>query len=331
MPASKFRITLCQLAVGTEKVTNVKNAVRLLTSAIESHPTTDLLVLPECFNSPYGVQHFPVNAESFNASPTLDAIGDFASRHRVHVLAGSIPELAEDGLIYNTSALIAPSGAVIGKYRKVHLFKLNTPKLKFDESETLAPGDSLLCFDLPARPAPSSGTPEASTDARIVPLPPHLTALRGTSTRTGPFPDPPSAGTLRVGVGICFDVRYPAFAATYAHALHCDALVYPGAFNMVTGPPHWELAARSRAVDTQTYVAMVSPARTRDSGYVSFAHSLVVNAWGEVTAQAGEMEEVISSEICLEHLRDVRGKLPTRPGAVPGFDVWPVPTGGGAV
>jgi len=60
-------------------------------------------------------------------------------------------------------------------------------------------------------------------------------------------------------------------------------LVYPGAFNMVTGPAHWELLQRSRAVDNQVYVISCSPARNNDGGggYVAWGHSSIVNPWGE--------------------------------------------------
>ena len=59
----------------------------------------------------------------------------------------------------------------------------------------------------------------------------------------------------------------------------CQLLVYPGAFNMTTGPVHWELLARARAVDNQCYVAVVSPARDVTASYVAWGHSLVVNPW----------------------------------------------------
>jgi len=61
--------------------------------------------------------------------------------------------------------------------------------------------------------------------------------------------------------------------------LGCQLLVYPGAFNMTTGPAHWELLARARAIDNQCYVATVSPARDVTAEYVAWGHSLVVNPW----------------------------------------------------
>ena len=59
----------------------------------------------------------------------------------------------------------------------------------------------------------------------------------------------------------------------------CKLLVYPAAFNTTTGPAHWEVLARSRALDQQCYVAMVSTARDTTASYVSYGHSLVINPW----------------------------------------------------
>lgn len=82
-------------------------------------------------------------------------------------------------------------------------------------------------------------------------------------------------------------------------------LIYPGAFNMTTGPLHWELIQRSRANDLQLYVAGVSPARDVNFSYVAWGHSMVVDPWGKVIAEAKENEEIvyanIGNEILLIH------------------------------
>lgn len=64
----------------------------------------------------------------------------------------------------------------------------------------------------------------------------------------------------KVAVAICYDVRFPELAMVAARR-GAFACVYPGAFNLTTGPLHWEVLARGRAVDNQVYVAMCSPAR----------------------------------------------------------------------
>ena len=87
-------------------------------------------------------------------------------------------------------------------------------------------------------------------------------------------------------------------------------LIYPGAFNMVTGPAHWELLQRARAVDNQVYVAACSPSRIEGSGYVAWGNSTVVNPWGEVIVKAGADEEIITAELDMESLESTRMNIP---------------------
>lgn len=90
----------------------------------------------------------------------------------------------------------------------------------------------------------------------------------------------------------------------------CQLLIYPGAFNLTTGPAHWELLQRGRAVDNQVYVATVSPARDEKASYVAWGHSTVVNPWGEVIAKAGAEEAVIYTDIDLKKLTEIRQQIP---------------------
>uniref|UniRef100_A0A663DW83 omega-amidase n=1 Tax=Aquila chrysaetos chrysaetos TaxID=223781 RepID=A0A663DW83_AQUCH len=90
----------------------------------------------------------------------------------------------------------------------------------------------------------------------------------------------------------------------------CQLLIYPGAFNLTTGPAHWELLQRGRAVDNQVYVATVSPARDEKASYVAWGHSTVVNPWGEVIAKAGAEEAVVYTDIDLKKLAEIRQQIP---------------------
>jgi omega-amidase len=97
-----------------------------------------------------------------------------------------------------------------------------------------------------------------------------------------------------------------------ARDLSCEFLVFPGAFNMTTGPLHWELLLRARAVDHQLFVAGVAPARDPLSSYQSWAHSTVVDPWGKVLAAAAAEETVITADIDMSLVADVRRKIPIR-------------------
>jgi len=116
-------------------------------------------------------------------------------------------------------------------------------------------------------------------------------------------------GFCKLGIMICFDVRFPELARLLALG-GIDILVIPGAFNMVTGPAHWELSMRARALDNQVFVAAASPARDEGAGYVAYGNSMVVDPWGEIMARAGVGEEIIMAEIDLARIQEVRGRLP---------------------
>ena len=90
----------------------------------------------------------------------------------------------------------------------------------------------------------------------------------------------------KIGLGICYDIRFPDLAQIYARNHGCQLLVYLGAFNMRTGPAHWELLAKVRALDNQVYVATVSPARDENADYVAWAHSTIVDPFASVVASA---------------------------------------------
>ncbi|KAH0450135.1 hypothetical protein IEQ34_020827 [Dendrobium chrysotoxum] len=100
----------------------------------------------------------------------------------------------------------------------------------------------------------------------------------------------------RIGVGICYDIRFQELAVLYA-ARGAHLICYPGAFNMTTGPLHWELLQRARAADNQLFVATCSPARDASAGYIAWGHSTLVGPFGEVIATTEHEEAIIVEEI----------------------------------
>ena len=113
----------------------------------------------------------------------------------------------------------------------------------------------------------------------------------------------------KIGIGICYDVRFVELARIMAEK-GASVLFYPGAFNQTTGPAHWELLFRSRALDNQIFCVGVAPALNKDASYHSYGHSIVTNPWGEVITQADEKEELIVCEIDLSEIKKVREELP---------------------
>ncbi|KAJ8979436.1 hypothetical protein NQ317_003215 [Molorchus minor] len=113
---------------------------------------------------------------------------------------------------------------------------------------------------------------------------------------------------IKVGLGICYDMRFEELAKLY-RLQGCEILIYPGAFNMTTGPIHWELLQRGRALDNQVFVFAISPARN-EQGYIAWGHSQITNPWGKVTTQAGHSQEIIYGDIDLSECDKIRQQIP---------------------
>jgi omega-amidase len=107
--------------------------------------------------------------------------------------------------------------------------------------------------------------------------------------------------------------RFPELALAMARHPRdpADLLVFPGAFNMTTGPLHWELLARARAVDTQLPVAVCSPARDVGASYVAWGHSMVSDARGQVIGALEEKDDVLLVKVDPEVTRAFREAIPT--------------------
>ncbi|XP_006463431.1 hypothetical protein AGABI2DRAFT_194259 [Agaricus bisporus var. bisporus H97] len=277
-----FTLAFIQLGqIGANKADNLKHAREMIfkaTSAQGHHKKPDIVVLPECFNSPYGHVHFPVYAEDIgftsgkpydiasSASESVKMLSDAAKETSTWLIGGSIPERdGRDGKVYNTCTVYNPKGELVVTHRKVHLFDIDIPgKITFKESETLTGGTTTNYFD---------------------------------------------TEFARIGLGICYDIRFPELAMISARQ-GCHVLVYPGAFNLTTGPLHWEMLQRGRAVDNQVFVGMCSPARDMSAGYHAWGYSMVVDPMGKVLAEAGESEDVIYADLDPQVMQDARDGIP---------------------
>lgn len=124
-----------------------------------------------------------------------------------------------------------------------------------------------------------------------------------------------------VGLCICFDFRSQELAKTMADR-GARVLIVPAAFNMTTGPAHWELLFRSRAVDNQVFTLGVAPARNENASYVSYAHSICVDPWGTVLSDLGTAEAVETVTLDFSRVDAVRRQLPIRFSRRPKLYGW---------
>ncbi len=113
----------------------------------------------------------------------------------------------------------------------------------------------------------------------------------------------------RMGLCVCFDIRFPELFLEMVR-LGAKVILIPADFNLTTGPAHWELLCRARAVDDQCFVFGTSVARDESADYVVYGHSLAVSPWGEVLGELDEKEGILEQEVDLEEVDRVRRELP---------------------
>lgn len=113
----------------------------------------------------------------------------------------------------------------------------------------------------------------------------------------------------KIGIEICFDIRFQEL--TRLMALEGAQMVFvPAAFNMTTGPAHWELHFRGRALDNQLFMFGCAPARDENGPYVSYGNSIAVSPWGKVLQRLDEHSGILLQQIDTDEVEAVRGQIP---------------------
>ena len=117
------------------------------------------------------------------------------------------------------------------------------------------------------------------------------------------------AGGLRLGLSVCYDLRFPELYRALMKP-PCDVLAVPAAFTHTTGQAHWELLLRARAVENQCVVLASAQGGTHENGRRTWGHSMVVDPWGQVLAVCDEGEGVVLAEVDTARRDAVRAQLP---------------------
>ncbi len=261
MNKGAFKTAVCQIRTELDQDLTMEKAGKMVRSAAENG--AEVVCLPEMFNCPYSRAYFRKYASAGHEAH-VSAMSSWAKDNHVILIGGSIPEL-EDGRLYNTCFVFDEEGKQIARHRKVHLFDVDLPGMRFHESHTFAPGEDITVFE----------------------------------TRFGIF-----------GAAICFDVRFPEMFRAMAER-GARMIFLPAQFNMKTGPAHWELTLRMRALDNEVFFAGASAARYEGFDYECWGHSLIADPYGRVVASCDETEQILYADIDLAAVYEVRGQLPT--------------------
>ena len=247
---------------------NLDTARRLIAQA--SDQGAELVALPEyfCFMGQSDRDKLAI-AEAAGDGPIQHMLSEAARQHGVWVIGGTLPiQSADPQRVLNASCVYAPDGSLAARYDKMHLFRYDNGRERYDEGRVLQAG---------AEPV----------------------ALQ--------------CGELRVGLSICYDLRFPELYRSLMFAkgqAPCDLLAVPSAFTHTTGKAHWELLLRARAVENQAYVIAPAQGGVHENGRRTYGHSIVVNPWGEVVAVLAEGEGVVMADVDRARIASVRAQLP---------------------
>jgi len=285
---SVARISLCQFRVTENKLHNIETCRKFVREAVRDSP--HLIVLPEIWNGPYATAAFGEYAEP---CPEVGATAADVDNDVSPSVAALLNLAVEHGVTIVGGSIpeLASDGGNI----------YNTCLVISADGVVVAKHRKAHLFDISVPGGVTfreSDTLSPGSEVTVVDL---------------------GSPLGMIGVGICYDIRFPEMAAAMVRA-GARVLVYPGAFNMTTGPAHWELLARGRANDGQCYVLLASPARSDDENgpdgkypkYTAWGHSTVCGPWGDVLVKTDEGEGIVRAELDMAAVERVRTSVPTR-------------------
>lgn len=198
---------------------------------------------------------------------------DAATKHQITITGGGLP---------------MPSGVLLSDA---------SPQKFFNSALTVSPRglihryDKLHLFD--ATPGDninyleSKGTEAGSAKLELIPL-----------------------DGFSLGMTICYDIRFPALYRHYAK-LGANVLCIPSAFTQLTGKAHWQTLTRARAIENTSYVIAAAQTGQHFGGRETYGHSVIIDPWGEVLADAGERPGVVVADLDLARVMSVRAKMPS--------------------
>ena len=195
------------------------------------------------------------------------------ARLGIHLLLGSFNEKNDDpaetvdsSRCFNTSVLFGPGGEVLATYRKIHLFDVDIPEVRFAESATCRPGERPVVVDTPLG---------------------------------------------RLGLSICYDLRFPELYRGL-RGEGAEVLLVPSAFTLATGKDHWLPLLQARAIENQCYLIAPAQHGRHDDGGLreSWGHAAILDPWGQPVAVASDGPGLALAEIDLERVAQVRRQMP---------------------
>jgi predicted amidohydrolase len=261
-----MKVASIQMVSGTELDANLAQARSALEQAAQAG--AELAVLPEyfCLMGMHDRDKLAF-AEQPGSGPIQAMLQQAARELGLWVVGGTVPmATAGPEHVANTTWVWDPQGHVVARYDKIHLFRFDNGRERYDEAAVLQAGRTPTTFDLHSR----------------------------------------SGYSWRVGLSICYDLRFPEL---YRH-MQADVLLVPAAFTFTTGQAHWGTLLRARAIENLAFVLASAQGGTHDNGRQTWGHSQVIDPWGEVLAEHDQGPGMAMATLERSRLDHVRTQLP---------------------
>lgn len=272
-----MKIAVCQNIVYESKEQNLKKAAESVRKAADNG--AELVILPEMFVCEFLPEIMKKNAEEDNGE-IIGRLSESARENGVWLVGGTFPEICKK----EGASGFAPSNLNLPVY-------YNTCPIFSPDGRLAAKYRKQHLFDVNVN---EGGLKVSSTESDLF-----------TAGSDNILFD---TGTLKAGVAVCFDLRFPDLFSRMRDS-GAELAVIPSAFSAATGPAHWELLLRARAADNRFYTAGAGAVSTAGAKFRTYAHSLVADPWGAVIASAGEEETVLFADISRDRIREVRSRM----------------------
>ena len=265
-----MKAALIQMVSAAEVSVNLQTVAQRLAQAAQGG--AELVVLPEyfCLMGQKDTDKLAI-AEPHGAGPIQTTLAELATQHAIWLVAGSMPLQVpgDPHKVTNSCLVFNPSGACVARYDKMHLFFFDNGVERYDEARVQQAGQTPVCFDLPSR----------------------------------------DGHTWRVGLSICFDVRFPALYQQLTQ-MGAQLLLVPSAFTHTTGADHWATLMQARALDNLAWLGAAAQGGIHDSGRRTWGHSMWVDPWGQVVASRPTGPGCVWVDLDMQVLRERRAQLP---------------------
>ncbi|MFT3778259.1 MAG: carbon-nitrogen hydrolase family protein [Ottowia sp.] len=266
-----MKVAAIQMVSGTQVEPNLRAAHALLAEAAAAG--AELALLPEyfCVMGRRDTDKLALQ-EPLGHGPIQGWLAATARELGLWIVGGTLPlacEPRDAGHVRNASLAFNPQGERVACYDKIHLFRFHDGSRLYDEAAVLLRGTRPTLFDLPSR----------------------------------------DGHRWRVGMSVCYDLRFPELYRAYA-AEGADLLLVPSAFTHVTGQAHWEVLLRARAIENLAGVVAAAQGGTHENGRRTWGQSMAVDPWGQVLALQAEGAGVVLAELDPAALAARRQQLP---------------------